>query len=60
MGLKNLPAIAAALTGHGRPADTPVAVIQEGTTGDQRILRATLATVAADVVEAGLRHRPSW
>ncbi|MEU1604912.1 uroporphyrinogen-III C-methyltransferase [Micromonospora matsumotoense] len=55
MGLKNLAAITAALTRHGRDAATPVAVIQEGTTGDQRSLRSTLGAVAADVVEAGLR-----
>ncbi|WP_433687006.1 uroporphyrinogen-III C-methyltransferase [Micromonospora carbonacea] len=55
MGLKNLAAIAGTLIGHGRPADTPVAVVQEGTTGGQRSLRSTLGTVAADVAEAGLR-----
>ncbi|MEV4847278.1 uroporphyrinogen-III C-methyltransferase [Micromonospora matsumotoense] len=55
MGLKNLAAITATLTRHGRDAATPVAVIQEGTTGDQRSLRSTLGAVAADVVEAGLR-----
>ncbi|MGN9777948.1 uroporphyrinogen-III C-methyltransferase [Micromonospora sp. H33] len=55
MGLKNLPAIAATLVAHGRPADTPAAVVQEGTTGAQRVLRSTLGTVAADVVAADLR-----
>ncbi|MFI6160717.1 MULTISPECIES: uroporphyrinogen-III C-methyltransferase [Micromonospora] len=55
MGLKNLAAITGTLIGHGRPADTPVAVVQEGTTGDQRSLRSTLGAVAADVAEAGLR-----
>ncbi|MEW2383327.1 uroporphyrinogen-III C-methyltransferase [Micromonospora sp. NPDC047707] len=55
MGLKNLPAIAATLVAHGRPADTPAAVVQEGTTGAQRMLRSTLGTVAADVVAAELR-----
>ncbi|KIR63374.1 MULTISPECIES: uroporphyrinogen-III C-methyltransferase [Micromonospora] len=55
MGLKNLAAITGTLIGHGRPADTPVAVVQEGTTGDQRSLRSTLGAVAADVVAAGLR-----
>ncbi|MEU5938610.1 uroporphyrinogen-III C-methyltransferase [Micromonospora sp. NPDC047548] len=55
MGLKNLAAITATLTAHGRDPATPVAVIQEGTTGAQRTLRSTLGAVAADVVEAGLR-----
>ncbi len=55
MGLKNLPAIAATLVAHGRPAGTPAAVVQEGTTGGQRLLRSTLGAVATDVAEAGLR-----
>jgi uroporphyrin-III C-methyltransferase / precorrin-2 dehydrogenase / sirohydrochlorin ferrochelatase len=48
MGLKNLEAIVATLLAHGRGADTPVAVIQEGTTPRQRVVRATLATIAAE------------
>jgi uroporphyrin-III C-methyltransferase/precorrin-2 dehydrogenase/sirohydrochlorin ferrochelatase len=55
MGLKNLPAIAAVLQEHGRAPDTPVAVIQEGTTRDQRVVRAQLSTVADAVKEAALR-----
>jgi uroporphyrin-III C-methyltransferase/precorrin-2 dehydrogenase/sirohydrochlorin ferrochelatase len=54
-GLKNLPAIAAVLQEHGRAPDTPVAVIQEGTTRDQRVVRAQLSTVADAVKEAALR-----
>nr|BFE65625.1 uroporphyrinogen-III C-methyltransferase [Dactylosporangium thailandense] len=55
MGLKNLPSIAAILLEHGRAPDTPVAVVQEGTTRDQRTVRATLATVADAAKSAGLR-----
>ncbi|OKI61062.1 uroporphyrinogen-III C-methyltransferase [Micromonospora sp. CB01531] len=55
MGLKNLAAISAALVAHGRPAETPVAVVQEGTTSGQRTLRSTLGAVAVDVLEAGVR-----
>ncbi|MCZ7477112.1 uroporphyrinogen-III C-methyltransferase [Micromonospora sp. WMMC273] len=55
MGLKNLAAIAATLIAHGKPADTPAAVIQEGTTAAQRTLRSTLGTVAQDVETAALR-----
>ncbi len=55
MGLKNLPAIAAALIGHGKSADTPAAVVQEGSTDDQRVLHSTLGRVAADTRTAGLR-----
>lgn len=55
MGLKNLAAITGTLVANGRPADTPAAVVQEGTTGAQRTLRSTLGEVADDVVAAGLR-----
>jgi uroporphyrin-III C-methyltransferase/precorrin-2 dehydrogenase/sirohydrochlorin ferrochelatase len=55
MGLKNLPGIAERLIAEGRPADTPVAVVQEGSTDHQRSLRSTLAAVAVDTVAAGLR-----
>ncbi|WP_405105237.1 uroporphyrinogen-III C-methyltransferase [Micromonospora sp. NBC_01405] len=55
MGLKNLAAITETLLAHGRPAQTPAAVVQEGTTGGQRVLRSTLGAVAADVVAEGLR-----
>ncbi|MEV4811604.1 uroporphyrinogen-III C-methyltransferase [Micromonospora avicenniae] len=55
MGLKNLAAIAATLVAHGRPAQTPVAVVQEGTTGAQRTIRSTLDAVAADVTAGDLR-----
>jgi uroporphyrin-III C-methyltransferase/precorrin-2 dehydrogenase/sirohydrochlorin ferrochelatase len=47
MGLKHLDAIAATLLAHGRAPETPVAVIQEGTTARQRVVRATLATIVA-------------
>jgi uroporphyrin-III C-methyltransferase/precorrin-2 dehydrogenase/sirohydrochlorin ferrochelatase len=55
MGLKNLAAIAARLIAEGRPAGTPVAVVQEGSTAHQRSLRSTLASVAADAADAGIR-----
>jgi uroporphyrin-III C-methyltransferase len=46
MGLHNLPRIAAELVKGGLSAETPVAVIQQGTVSGQRCLKATLATVA--------------
>lgn len=55
MGLKNLGAISATLVTHGRPADTPAVVVQEGTTGAQRTVRSTLGVVAVDVAASGLR-----
>jgi uroporphyrin-III C-methyltransferase/precorrin-2 dehydrogenase/sirohydrochlorin ferrochelatase len=55
MGLKNLPAIAARLVAEGRSADTPAAVVQEGSTEAQRVLRGTLGSIAAASREAGIR-----
>ncbi|KAB1933388.1 uroporphyrinogen-III C-methyltransferase [Micromonospora sp. ALFpr18c] len=55
MGLKNLAAITETLIAHGRPPGTLAAVVQEATTGAQRVLRSTLGTVAADLVAAELR-----
>jgi len=47
MGLHNLPKIAAELEAGGLSAETPVAVIQQGTVAGQRCLKATLSDVAA-------------
>jgi uroporphyrin-III C-methyltransferase/precorrin-2 dehydrogenase/sirohydrochlorin ferrochelatase len=55
MGLTHLPAITAALVAHGRPADTAAAAVQDGTTGTQRVVRATLGTIATAAAEQGLR-----
>ncbi|MET8267871.1 uroporphyrinogen-III C-methyltransferase [Micromonospora arida] len=55
MGLKNLAAITATLIAHGRSPQTPAAVVQEATTGTQRVLRSTLGEVAADLLAAELR-----
>jgi uroporphyrin-III C-methyltransferase/precorrin-2 dehydrogenase/sirohydrochlorin ferrochelatase len=54
MAVERIGAFAAALMDGGRPADTPVAVVQDGTTRIQRSLRATLATVADAVRERGI------
>jgi uroporphyrin-III C-methyltransferase/precorrin-2 dehydrogenase/sirohydrochlorin ferrochelatase len=48
MAVERIEAFADALLA-GRPAATPVAVVQDGTTRIQRTLRTTLADVAADV-----------
>jgi len=55
MAVEKIGAIAAALVHHGRSADTPVAVIQEGTTAAQRRVDATLATVGDTVAAEGVR-----
>jgi len=50
MGVKNSRSIANALLAGGRSVDTPAAVIQEGTTSEERTFRCTLSTLA-DVIE---------
>ncbi|MGE9694573.1 MULTISPECIES: uroporphyrinogen-III C-methyltransferase [unclassified Streptomyces] len=46
MGVDKLGAIAEALVRHGRDPETPVALVQEGTTAAQRRVDARLATAA--------------
>jgi uroporphyrin-III C-methyltransferase/precorrin-2 dehydrogenase/sirohydrochlorin ferrochelatase len=58
MGLKNLEAIAAALVAGGRDPVTPAAVVQDGTTAHQRVVRAPLDEIATAVGRAGL-HAPA-
>lgn len=55
MGLKNLPEITETLLVEGRAGGTPAAAVQEASTGGQRVVRGTLASIAADVRAAGIR-----
>ncbi|MFI1972633.1 uroporphyrinogen-III C-methyltransferase [Streptomyces cinnamoneus] len=55
MSVEKIGAIAETLIGHGRSADTPVAVVQEGTTAAQRRVDATLATVGERVRAEDIR-----
>ncbi len=45
MGLVGLPVICRELIAHGRAPDTPIALVQQGTTAHQRVLTGTLATL---------------
>ena len=45
MGLGCLPAICEELITHGRAATTPIALIEKGTTAQQRVFVGTLATM---------------
>ncbi len=54
MGVKNLPAIAAALVERGKDPATPVAVIERGIRKDQRVTVGTLATIVDRAREAGV------
>jgi uroporphyrin-III C-methyltransferase/precorrin-2 dehydrogenase/sirohydrochlorin ferrochelatase len=55
MGLVGLPIICEQLQRHGRPADTPIALVEKASTPEQRVLTGTLATMTS-VVE---REQPS-
>lgn len=58
MGLVGLKEICESLIAHGRAASTPVALIEKGTTQEQRVLVADLASIA-DVVAANDVHAPT-
>ena len=55
MGVKNLPEICQSLITHGRPAETPVAVIRWGTTPEQQTVIGTLQNIAEKVAQANLK-----
>jgi len=45
MGLHGAPTLCKEMIGHGLPATTPVALVQKGTTPDQKTVIATLGTL---------------
>lgn len=55
MGLVGLPEICARLIEHGRGADTPIALIQQGTTINQKVLIGTLASMPEIVRNTEIR-----
>ncbi len=55
MGIKNLPLIASHLVAHGRPPETPVALIRLGTRPEQEVLTGTLADIAEKARRAGFK-----
>ena len=55
MGVTTVRHWAAELFAHGKPANTPVAVVRRCSQTDQRTLRTTLGEVAATVEQAKLR-----
>ena len=55
MGLLGLPALCAGLIEHGLAADTPAAIVQQGTTREQRVVSGTLQTLARQAADAQLR-----
>ena len=55
MAVERIQLFAEVLRRGGRPADTPVLVVQSGSTAAERTLRATLADVPQRIREAGIR-----
>jgi uroporphyrin-III C-methyltransferase/precorrin-2 dehydrogenase/sirohydrochlorin ferrochelatase len=55
MGVDKIGAIAQTLVAHGKAPETPVALVQEGTTASQRRVDATLGTVAETARAADVR-----
>jgi len=58
MGLVGLPTICAELIRHGRAASTPAALVQQGTTRNQRVFVGTLADLP-DLVARHEVHAPT-
>ena len=55
MGVKNLELISSQLIAHGRPAETPVAIIRWGTTAEQQTGTGTLGNIAQVAEEIGIK-----
>ncbi len=55
MGLTALPALCERLVEHGLPATTPAAVVQQGTSREQRVVTGTLADLARRAARARLK-----
>jgi uroporphyrin-III C-methyltransferase/precorrin-2 dehydrogenase/sirohydrochlorin ferrochelatase len=55
MAVERIELFAEALLKGGRPAETPVLVVQQGTTAAQRTVRATLADAPRRIREEGVR-----
>ena len=54
MGLLGLPILAREMIAHGLPASTPAAVIEHGTTTNQRVVTGTLADLPGRAFDARL------
>ena len=54
MGVHNLPTIVNSLTGAGRSPETPVALIEQGTLAEQKVVTGTLA----DIIEKSAEVLP--
>jgi uroporphyrin-III C-methyltransferase/precorrin-2 dehydrogenase/sirohydrochlorin ferrochelatase len=55
MGLVGVEVLCRELTAHGLPAQTPAALVQAGTTPQQRVLTGTLASLPGIVRDGGVK-----
>lgn len=55
MGMKNLPQIASNLIVHGRPSQTPVALVRWGTRPEQNVLTGSLVDIAEKAHKVGFK-----
>lgn len=55
MGVKNLADICSSLICHGKDKSVPAAVVEKGTTFEQRVVTGTLEDIPAKVQEAGIK-----
>ena len=53
MGVERIGPISSSLIAQGAAAETPIALVRWGTTGQQKTLRGTLGTIAQQVAESG-------
>ncbi len=58
MGLHGLATLCSELIAHGLPGTTPVAIVQQGTTKNQRVITGTLATLPGNTQVEEL-HAPT-
>jgi uroporphyrin-III C-methyltransferase/precorrin-2 dehydrogenase/sirohydrochlorin ferrochelatase len=58
MGLHGLETLCAELVKHGMPGSTPIAIVQQGTTQNQRVVTGTLATLPQNPAVTEL-HAPT-
>ena len=58
MGLTSLPLICKQLINHGRAKKTPAALIQQGTTPNQKVFIGTLETLP-EIIAANEVHAPT-